>query len=345
MVDLSNQEQASVPQLLIDFDRVAMARHGLSAASLSRTVESLFQGTAVGEIVEEGIVSRVVLRFPDELRSRRDQLDALPVTTPSGHTIRLGEVAQVRFDLGPSLVRRENVERVAMLTANVSGADLAGTVEEAQRRLDRGLTLPAGYRVTYGGQFEQAISSVRNLAGLSVLILLAMYALLYVAFRNHRHTLIVLVNLPLALIGGVFAVTLGSGTLSIAAIVGFITLFGIATRNGVLLVSHYQHLLAEGLPLEEAVRRGSVERLAPVLMTALTAGLALIPLVMAGGKPGNEIQSPMGQVILGGLLTSTFLNMVVVPVLFRRWGALRAVETLADPERTTSDPRGATATG
>jgi CzcA family heavy metal efflux pump len=345
IVDLSNQEQASVPQLLIDFDRVAMARHGLSAASLSRTVESLFQGTAVGEIVEEGIVSRVVLRFPDELRSRRDQLDALPVTTPSGHTIRLGEVARVRFDLGPSLVRRENVERVAMLTANVSGADLAGTVEEVQRRLDRGLTLPAGYRVTYGGQFEQAISSVRNLAGLSVLILLAMYALLYVAFRNHRHTLIVLVNLPLALIGGVFAVALGSGTLSIAAIVGFITLFGIATRNGVLLVSHYQHLLAEGFSLEEAVRRGSAERLAPVLMTALTAGLALIPLVMAGGKPGNEIQSPMGQVILGGLLTSTFLNMVVVPVLFRRWGALRAAETLVDLERTVSVPRDAPATG
>ena len=333
IVDLSNQEQASVPQLLIDFDRTAMARHGLSATSLSRTIEALFQGTAVGEIVEEGIVSRVVLRFPESLRAQRDQLEALPVTTAAGQTIRLSEVAKVHFDLGPSLVRRENVERVAMLTANVSGADLTGTVEEAQRRIDQGLTLPPGYRVTYGGQFEQAISSVRNLAGLSVLILLAMYGLLYVAFRSHRHTLIVLVNLPLALIGGVFAVALGSHTLSIASLVGFITLFGIATRNGVLLVSHYQHLLAEGLPVDEAVRLGSLERLAPVLMTALTAGLALIPLVLAGGKPGNEIQSPMGQVILGGLLTSTFLNMVVVPVLFRRWGVVRTSARVLDPER------------
>ncbi len=320
IVDLSNQEQASVPQLLIDFDRTAMARYGLSAGSLARTVESLFQGAPSGEIVEEGVVSRVIVRFPEHLRMNRGQLEALPVTTPAGKVIRLGEVARVRFDLGPSMVRRENVERIAMLTANVSGADLAGTVEEAQRRLNRGLTLPAGYRVTYGGQFEQAISSVRNLAALSILILLAMYALLYVAFRSHRHTMIVLVNLPLALIGGVFAVALGSGTLSVAALVGFITLFGIATRNGVLLVSHYQHLMAEGIPLQEAVRRGSHERLAPVLMTALTAGLALIPLVIAGGKPGNEIQSPMAQVILGGLLTSTFLNMVVVPVLFARWG-------------------------
>ena len=229
-------------------------------------------------------------------------------------------------------MRRENVERIAMLTANVSGADLAGTVEEAQQRIDRGLTLPPGYRVTYGGQFEQAASSVRNLAVLSVLILLAMYALLYVAFRSHRHTLIVLVNLPLALIGGVFAVALGSHTLSVAALVGFITLFGIATRNGVLLVSHYQHLMAEGVTLQEAVRRGSRERLAPVLMTALCAGLALIPLVLAGGKPGNEIQSPMGQVILGGLLTSTFLNMVVVPVLFARWGGLAAGVRKRDPD-------------
>jgi Cu/Ag efflux pump CusA len=333
IVDLSNQEQASVPQLLIDFDRAAMARHGLSAASLSRTVEALFQGTPVGEIVEGGVVSRVVVRFPERLRVSRQHLEALPVTTPSGHTVRLGEVARVRFDLGPSLVRRENVERIAMLTANVSGADLAGTVEEAQRRLNRELSLPTGYRISYGGQFEQAASSVRALALLSVLIVLAMYGLLFVAFRNHRHTLIVLVNMPLALIGGIFAVALGAGTLSVAALVGFITLFGIATRNGVLLVSHYQHLMAEGASLEVAIRRGSLERLAPVLMTALCAGLALIPLVLAGDKPGNEIQSPMGQVILGGLLTSTLLNMVIVPVLFTRWGGMKRGDLpLKDPE-------------
>jgi Cu/Ag efflux pump CusA len=211
----------------------------------------------------------------------------------------------VRFELGPSLIRRENVQRIAMLTANVAGADLAGTVEEAARRLDAQVALPTGYRIVYGGQFEEAASSVRNLALISGLILVAMYGLLFVAFRSQRHATIVLVNLPLAVIGGVFAILLGGSGLSIAAMVGFITLFGIATRNGVLLVSHYQHLMREeGLPIEEAVRRGSQERLAPVLMTALAAGLALIPLVIAGGKPGNEIQSPMGQVILGGLVTS-----------------------------------------
>ncbi|MFN0149257.1 MAG: efflux RND transporter permease subunit [bacterium] len=321
IVDLSNSEQASVPQLLIDFDRVAMARHGISAAAMSRTVEALFQGTEAGEIVEDGLVSRVVVRVPERLREDRDQLEGLPVTTPAGRVIRLADVARIRFDLGPSMIRRENVERVAMLTANVSGADLAGTVESVQKTLGEEITLPTGYRITYGGQFEEAIEGVRNLIVLSAVILFAMYGLLFATFRSHRHTLIVLVNLPLALIGGVYALALGGGVLSIAALVGFITLFGIATRNGVLLVSHYQNLIRhDGLSLGDAIRRGSVERLAPVLMTALCAGLALIPLVLAGDEPGNEIQSPMAVVILGGLLTSTFLNMILVPVLFARWG-------------------------
>ncbi|HSK78312.1 MAG TPA: efflux RND transporter permease subunit, partial [Thermoanaerobaculia bacterium] len=321
IVDVSNQEQASVPELVIDFDRRALPLHGLSAASLSRSVEALFQGTEAGEIVEGGVVSRVVVRLPERLREDREQLAALPVPTPEGRTVRLGDVARPRFDLGPGLVRRENAERVAMITANVAGGNLTGTVEQVQRTLDEGLALPAGYRVAYGGQFEEAARSLKNLGTLSALVLVGMYVLLFLAFRDHRHTWIVLVNLPLALVGGVFAVALGGGVLSVASLVGFITLFGIATRNGVLLVSHYEHLMREeGLPLAEAVVQGSRERLAPVLMTALTAGLALIPLVLAGDHPGNEIQSPMAQVILGGLLSSTFLNLVLVPVLFARWG-------------------------
>lgn len=321
IVDLGNQEQAAVPQMLIEFDREAMSRYGLSAAELGRTVEALFQGAEVGEIVEGGISARVVLKYPERLRAQGSDLEALPVALERGRLIRLGEVARVRFDLGPSLVRRENVQRVAMLTANISGSDLVGTVESVREKLSRELNPPLGYRVEYGGQFEEAAAGVRNLLMLAAFILVAMYGLLFLAFRDHRHTLIVLVNLPLALIGGIFAVALGGGTLSVAAIVGFITLFGIATRNGVLLVSHYQHLMREeSLPLATAVRQGSYERLAPVLMTALTAGIALIPLVARGGEPGNEIQSPMGQVILGGLMTSTFLNMIVVPVLFAKWG-------------------------
>jgi len=321
IVDLGNQEQASVPQLLIDFDRPAMAQRGLSAAEVSRMVEALFQGTTVSEVVEGGVASRVVVRFPEALRQNEEELASLPITTGDGRVIRLGDVARVRFDLGPSLVRRENVQRLAMVTANITGGDLVGTVDKVRQKLGSELNLPSGYRVVYGGQFEEAAASVRNLAALSAAVLVALYGLLFLAFRNHRHAVIVLVNLPLALIGGVLAVALGGGTLSIASLVGFITLFGIATRNGILLVSHYQHLMREeGLGLVEAVRRGSQERLSPVLMTALTAGLALIPLVVRGNAPGNEIQSPMGQVILGGLLTSTFLNMVLVPLLFVRWG-------------------------
>ena len=320
IVDLSNQEQASIPQLIIDFDRGAMARYDVEAAQLSSNVEALFQGTVVGEIVEEGISSRVVVRFPHRLREHRDQLAQLPVTTAEGELIYLGDVADIRFDLGPSLVRRENVQRLAVLTANVAGGDLVGTVDRARAAVAEAVDLPDGYRIEYGGQFEEGAKTLRNLVVLSILILIAMYVILFVAFRNARHTWIVMVNLPLAMIGGIVAIALGNGVMSIAALVGFITLFGIATRNGVLLVTRYQELMGDGVQLMDAVRRGSEERLAPVLMTALTAGLALVPLVIAGHKPGNEIQSPMGLVILGGLLTSTFLNAVLVPILFARWG-------------------------
>jgi Cu/Ag efflux pump CusA len=323
IVDLSNQEQSAIPQLVIDFDRAAMARHGLAPADLAAAVEALFQGVEVGEITEEGVASRVIVRLPPELRSSPERLGALPVSTPEGRIIRLDAVADLRRILGPSLIRRENVQRVAMVTANVAGTDLAGTVERAQAAIDAEIDLPRGYLVTFGGQFEEAVRSLRNLAMLSVLIFIGMYGLLYLAFGNHRDSLVVLVNLPLALIGGVFAVYLGSGVLSVATLVGFVTLFGIASRNGVLLVNNYQRLLANGVPLDEAVRRGSDERLAPILMTALTAGLALVPLVIAGGATGNEIQSPMAQVILGGLLTSTFLNLVVVPVLYARRSSAR----------------------
>jgi len=190
------------------------------------------------------------------------------------------------------------------------------TVDRAREALASAVDLPPGYRMELGGQFEAAADSARLFILLSLLALAGIYGLLYVSFRSHRHTAIVLVNLPLALIGGVFAVATGGGVLSLATAVGFFTLFGIAARNGVLLVSRYEQLLAEGVALPEAVSRGSEERMAPVLMTALTAALALVPLVLASGKPGNEINSPMAQVILGGLLTSTFLNLVLVPVLF-----------------------------
>jgi Cu/Ag efflux pump CusA len=343
IVDLSNQEQAAIPELVIDFDRQSMAHRGLSPEALAQAIEASFQGVDAGEVVDQGLTSRIMVRIEGASSVGRERIAALPVTTAQGQVIPLEDVADVRFDLGPSMVRRENVQRVAMLTANVAGADLAGTVERAQAAVAAAVDLPAGYLVSFGGQFEEAGRGIRNLSVIAALLLATMYGVLYLAFGSHREALVVLVNLPLALIGGVFAVSLGEGVLSIATLVGFITLFGIATRNGVLLVTHYQHLMKEeGLDVSDAVRRGSRERLAPILMTALTAGLALIPLVMRGGEPGNEIQSPMAQVILGGLLTSTFLNLVVVPALYepRKRKALRAPDVQRPLNSTFTPGRG-----
>jgi CzcA family heavy metal efflux pump len=321
IVDLSNQEQATVPQLALDFDRAAMARYGLEADELARAVEALFQGTRVGEILEDGVVTSVVVRLTDRRHRHRESLGNLPVLTEGGRAVRLGDVVRVRQDLGPGIVRREHVGRVAVLTANVTGRDLTGTVKIARLALEAQLELPPGYRLVFGGQFESAERSLNVIALLSVVVLLVMYGLLFFAFSSHRQALIVLVNLPLAVVGGLVAVAIGHGVLSVASLLGFITLFGIATRNGVLMVTRYQQLLERGRStVRDAVLLGSEERMAPVLMTALTAGLALVPLVLAGGRPGNEILSPMGEVILGGLLSSTALNLVVVPALFARWG-------------------------
>jgi CzcA family heavy metal efflux pump len=324
VVDVNNQEQSSVPQLLIEYDRRAMARHGLTPASLSRTVEAFFQGTVVGEVLDEGIISRVVVRFPERLRTDRESLHALPVPLPVGGTIRLGEVARVDFTLGPSLVRRENIQRTAVIKANVAGTDLAGTVDRVRRLVAEQLDLPFGYRIVYGGQFEEAGRGLRNIGLMSLGVIALMYLLLFIVFRRHRHVLIVMANLPLAMIGGVLAIAVSGGGLNVATLVGFVTLFGIATRSGVLLVTRYQHLMYDqGLTVVEAVVKGSRERMAPILMTAVTAGLALVPLVVRGEQPGNEIQSPMGQVILGGLISATFLNLVLIPVLFNSWGGAR----------------------
>jgi Cu/Ag efflux pump CusA len=321
IVDLSNQEQATVPQLVISFDREAMARYGLDAHALARSIETLFQGTRVGEILEEGLSTSVVVRLDVDRHRHREELEMMPVLARGGQVIRLGNVARVRQDLGPSIVRRESVRRVAVLAANIAGRDLTGTVETARTALDKGLDLPAGYQLVFGGPFETASRSLVVIAALSVLVLAATYGLLFFAFSSHRQALIVLVNMPLAVVGGVVAVAVGGGVLSVASLLGFVTLFGIATRNGVLMVTRYRQLLETvATSVREAVFVGSEERIAPVLMTALTAGLALVPLVFAGGRPGNEILSPMGEVILGGLLSSTALNLVVVPALFARWG-------------------------
>jgi len=217
---------------------------------------------------------------------------------------------------GPNAISRENVQRKIVVSANVSGGDMKGVVDEIKRRIESEIDLPEGYRIEYGGQFESAEKASRTLMITSLLAICVILLLLYAEFKDLTLAAIVLVNLPLALIGGVLAVFFTSGIVSIPSIIGFITLFGIATRNGILLISRYQHMQQEHLPLKETVLKGSTDRLNPILMTALTAALALIPLVFNGDKPGNEIQSPMAVVVLGGLLTSTLLNIYIVPVVY-----------------------------
>ena len=210
-----------------------------------------------------------------------------------------------------------------MVQSNVAGRDVGSVVEDLRRQVEDGVDVPAGYNVEYGGQFESAAEASRTIGLMSLLSVAAVFLLLLVEFDSVRQALLVMVNLPLALVGGVLAVWLTGGVLNVATLVGFITLFGIAIRNGILMVSHFNHLQAEGVELYDAVVRGSMERLSPIMMTALTAGLALLPLALSGGEPGNEIQSPMAVVVLGGLLTSLALNMVVVPVLYLRHGSAK----------------------
>ena len=247
------------------------------------------------------------------------------IDTENGGKVPLEEVSEIVSVGGPNTITRENVQRKLVVSANVSGRDVGSAVRDIQKAIEENIQLPEGYRVEYGGQFESAQSASRTLLVTTILALLIIYLLLYGEFKNVSLSAIVLLNLPFALIGGVLAVFFTSGVISIPSIIGFITLFGVATRNGILLISRYQHLQEAGTPLHETVLHGSIDRLNPILMTALTSALALIPLVFNGDKAGNEIQSPMAIVVLGGLLTSTLLNVYVMPVVYE-WFAKRKLK-------------------
>jgi Cu/Ag efflux pump CusA len=286
-----------------------------------------FVGQNIATWWEDERVYDVVAKLPDVYRSDFDLLRTTPLDVNGQRFAELGTVAHVDKTMGPNLINRENVERRIVVTANVVGRDLRGAAQEVQSKLARAVRLPAGYHVELGGEFESEATASRTIMGLSVLAIVGMAVLLFVAFRSLRDAALVMFNLPLALIGGAAAVWLSGGVMSVASLVGFITLFGIATRNGIMLLTHYRQLLTvDRLPLRDAVIQGSIDRLIPILMTALTAALALIPIVMAAGEPGNEIQAPMAAVILGGLITSTLLNVVVLPSLFARFGHVNPSE-------------------
>ncbi len=331
VADLMVEQQADIPFVTVSIRRDAIARHGLRVRDVAGSIETAFYGRVLSKVLEGQTSFDLVLRYPDGARENIEAVRETLVTTASGARLPLHALAEVRRDRGPNTVSREHVQRKIVVSANVAGRDLRSVVDDIRAAVADSIDLPRGYRVEYGGQFESAEQATRTLLILGAGVVVGIFLMLYVAFRSGRDAALVMLNLPLALIGGVAGVFAAGGVVSIASLVGFITLFGIATRNGVMLIAHIRHLVEqEGVTdFREAVHRGALERLAPILMTALAAGLALVPLALAGGEPGSEIQTPMAIVILWGLLSSTVLNMVVVPALYLRFGALGRVASTA----------------
>lgn len=317
IADLNVEQQIERPQLIISPKREVLAKYGISLPEFSELVNVCLAGESVSQVYEKGKSFDLTVRVKDDLRDEMEKIRNLMIDTGSGQKIPLNYVAEVRSAMGPNTISRENVKRKIVISANVADRDLRSVVNDIQERVDASVKLPEGYHIEYGGQFESEQAASRTLALTSFMSIVVIFLLLYHEFRSVKESAIILINLPLALIGGVFALLLTTGEVSIPAIIGFISLFGIATRNGMLLISHYNHLQQEeGCGVYDSVIRGSLDRLNPILMTALSSALALIPLALSGDLPGNEIQSPMAKVILGGLLTSTFLNGFIIPIVY-----------------------------
>ena len=324
VADLSLEQQMDVPFVRFVLNRPVIARYGLRPGDVAEAIETSFAGATVGRIFDRGTSFDLVVKFDPATGADFERVADLPIDTPTGAVVPVRLLADVRREEGPNMVLRENVQRRIVISCNVAGRDLGGVVRDLQVAIAQAVPMPAGYRVEYGGQFESEERATQRLLALGVLVIAGLFMLLVLAFGRARDALLVMVNLPLALIGGVVGVFLSGGILNVATLIGFITLFGIATRNGIMLLSHIQHLMQEEgvVDLREAVERGARERLVPILMTAMAAGLALIPLALGSGQSGSEIQTPMAIVILCGLTTSTLLNMFVVPTLYLRFGRL-----------------------
>ena len=317
IADLNVEQQIERPQLVISPKREMLAKYGISLPEFSEFVNVCLAGEAVSQVYEKGKSFDLTVRVKDNLRDEMEKIRNLMIDTGDGQKIPLNYVAEIRSAMGPNTISRENVKRKIVISANVADRDLRSVVNDIQAQVDAQIKLPEGYHIEYGGQFESEQAASRTLALTSFMSIVVIFLLLYHEFRNVKESAIILINLPLALIGGVFALLITTGEVSIPAIIGFISLFGIATRNGMLLISHYNHLQQEeGYGVYDSVIRGSLDRLNPILMTALSSALALIPLALSGDLPGNEIQSPMAKVILGGLLTSTFLNGFIIPIVY-----------------------------
>lgn len=315
VVDLNVEQQIERPQLQIIPKREMLAKYGIAPAEFTEMVEVYLAGSVVSQVYEGNQVFDLTVKAADGSRSNIEEIRNIPVDATGGK-VPFGQIAEIRSAAGPNTINRENVSRKIVISANVSDGDLQGAVNQIRKKIEDNVELPEGYHVEYGGQFESAQSASRTLLFTSLMAIIVIFLLLYGQFKDVRQASAVLLNLPLALIGGVFAIFFADKIISIPAIIGFISLFGIATRNGMLLIDRYNELRHKGLSLHDAVMHGSLDRLNPILMTALTSALALIPLALGGELPGNEIQSPMAKVLLGGLLTSTMLNGFIIPVVY-----------------------------
>ena len=320
VVDLAVEQQVDIPQVRIKANRSAMARYGVKVGDLAEAIDVAFYGETVSQILEGQQSYDLVVRFNEQNRGNIERIRNALFDTPLGPKVPLNQLAEIVYERGPNTISRENVQRKIVVQANVSDRDLGSVVDDIKAQLDNNITFPQGYYVEFGGQFESEQAATQRITLLSIISIIAIFLILYIEFGTFRPALFIMVNLPLALIGGIWAVFFTSGIISIASLVGFITLFGIATRNGILMISHYQQLLVEGKAFRDAIIQGSLEKLSPILMTAITAGLGLIPLALGSGEPGKEIQSPLAIVILGGLFSATALNLMVLPGLYYKFG-------------------------
>lgn len=315
IADLNVEQQIERPQLQIKPKRDMLAKYGITLPEFSEFVNVALSGKIVSQINESGKVFDLTVKIDDFARDNTEAIGELNIDA-NGRKIPLHYIAEILPLSGPNTISRENVQRKIVISANVAGRDLKGVVNDIQKEIGANISLPEGYHIEYGGQFESEQAASRILFLTSLISLLIIFLILYHEFRNLSLAGIIMLNLPLAIIGGIISIWTTSGVISIPAIIGFISLFGIATRNGILLVSHYNQLYSEGYNLKDSIIQGSLDRLNPILMTALTSALALIPLAVGGDLPGNEIQSPMAQVILGGLLSSTLLNGFIIPIVY-----------------------------
>ena len=333
VADLNVEQQIERPELNIEPKREMLAKYGITLPEFKEFVSVNMAGEVVSQVYEEGKSFNLVVRTQEDYRNEMEKVRNLMMDTPDGAKIPLSYVADVRSTSGPNTISRENVKRKIVISANTSGRDVRSVVNDIQRCIDEKITLPEDYHIEYGGQFESEQAASRILLLASLMSIVVIFLILYTQFKSASHSAIILINLPLALIGGVFALVFTTGEISIPAIIGLISLFGIATRNGMLLLSNYHHWQAEGMSLHDSIIHGSLDRLNPILMTALCSALAMIPLAINGDLLGNEIQSPMAKVILGGLLTSTFLNGFIIPIVYKMMNRKQCLTTQSNTEQ------------